>query len=1082
MSGTGDMGVMSSSSGCPPFDGEGRDGKGPAPTSGGFVRVKRVRMVGFRSFQDYALDIPPGLVFICGPNESGKTGIMEAIRLGLFTDAATTRQDVQGFARWGTGEGFRIELTLETQEGLWEITRDFHTRRNGLKRPDGTVERDKNRILETVAGLLGIPAEGAEAAYTASVCVLQDELASGGDHLEKLIENRVVGAGVDVVKLAQDADRQMRELRAGRMGGSRQGELTRAQIRVSELEKKLNEVRSRVSTGQEARIRVVKLTEEAEKLTGQVALLGQTLEKARRYAAAQETCERESKELNDVFNQIMLGKELEKQLAGLTPEIRGLSETRERLSEQWARRRRFDEIERELAGVRQETSGLGGLRKTVAGLLDEAKAAEKELQSLPPIDPEKVRKAFELDGRLQHQKADLQQAMETRRRLVQEKDVLEAELHRKSREEEGLVRLLEARKRYESVRAVLARLNRLDPAIRQYKESRDRLGALVPVCGDHVREAVGLSAEIRAMREAPAGLDLQVELAHGVGAQLGVDEGLLQGIEPGLTRLSARKSLAVKVPQVIDVQVCTADAEEFFGKVGEAQGKLDGILQVYGVGSVQALSAAYDEYRNAEAAAGSSGQGLAALLAEMDMGRVDMGSGHTGQVGTGSADAADLLAAASQVADALGARAQSLDQAMAGELAGLAMTLEELEARSVAAIEEALEGVRRQVRSVSQNLAGLDGSIGGLEVDKKEGAIRIAEGSIAGLVREAGCESLDDMVTKSGHAAGLEAKVRDRRSRARDLLGDRTLEALDKQVGDLGLRIGRLEEEKGGLLAKGSLPDDLEDKLRKADEELKSKESERDRILGRLSGMDPEDLQRKQSAILARLVPAQQELEKTLHYKMSPDEIVGKEQDLAAKQERLQQLREDRFRAQATVDVVAEGAEDVAGVEEELEDARRQLDHIEREIGILEVLKEVFPEARTRAVSGIFSLLSKASSSYIGLMTDGKYDRMEISEDFSPMLYSDARGELIDGRTERHLLSAGTSDQVLLSVRLAVADLMSQGRRPPVIMDDPFVHFDPVRRQAGIEALKRIAGAYQVIVFTCHDYPEMAIEQKVRLA
>lgn len=1076
------MSVMRDSSGCPTFDGEGRDGKGPAPTSGGFVRVKRVRMVGFRSFQDYALDIPPGLVFICGPNESGKTGIMEAIRLGLFTDAATTRQDVQGFARWGTGEGFRIELTLETQEGLWEITRDFQTRRNTLKRPDGTMDRDKNRILETVAGLLGIPAEGAEAAYTASVCVLQDELASGGDHLKKLIENRVVGAGVDVVKLAQDADRQIRELRAGRMGGSRQGELTRAQIRVSELEKKLNEVRCRVSAGQEARTRVVKLTEEAEKLTGQVALLGETLEKARRYAAAQETCERESKELNDVFNQIMLGKELEKQLAGLTPEIQSLSETREKLSEQWARRRRFDEIERELAGVRLETSGLGGLRKTVAGLLDEAKAAEKELQSLPPIDPEKVRKALELDGWLQHQKADLQQAMETRRRLVQEKDVLEAELHRKSREEEGLVRLLEARKRYESVRAVLARLNRLDPAIRQYKESRDRLGALVPVSGDHVREAVGLSAEIRAMREVPAGLDLQVELAHGVGAQLGVDEGLLQGIEPGLTRLSARKSLAVKVPQVIDVQVCTADAEEFFGKVGEAQGKLDGILQVYGVGSVQALSAAYDEYRNAEAAARSSGQGLAALLAEMDMGRVDMGSGHTGQVGTGSADGADLLAAAFQVADALGARAQSLDQAMAGELAGLAMTLEELEARSVAAIEEALEGVRLQVRSVSQNVAVLDGSIGGLEVDKKEEAIRIAESSVAGLVREAGCKCLDDMVTKSGHAAGLEAEARDRRSRARDLLGERTLEALDKQVGDLGLRIGRLEEEKGGLLAKGSLPDDLEDKLRKADEELKNKESERDRILGRLSGMDPEDLQRKQSAILARLVPAQQELEKTLHYKMSPDEIVGKEQDLAAKQERLQQLREDRFRAQATVDVVAEGAEDVAGVEEELEDARRQLDHIEREIGILEVLKEVFPEARTRAVSGIFSLLSKASSSYIGLMTGGKYDRMEISEDFSPMLHSDARGMLIDGRTERHLLSAGTSDQVLLSVRLAVADLMSQGKRPPVIMDDPFVHFDPVRRQAGIEALKKIAGAYQVIVLTCHDYPEMAIEQKVRLA
>ena len=113
------------------------------------------------------------MVFVCGPNESGKTGIMKAVQLGFFTDAATTRQDVRRLASWGSEQGFRIELTLDTQDGEWEIVRDFEAGSNILIRPDGTRVRDKYRILEIVSGLLGLPQQGPEAAYTASCACLR---------------------------------------------------------------------------------------------------------------------------------------------------------------------------------------------------------------------------------------------------------------------------------------------------------------------------------------------------------------------------------------------------------------------------------------------------------------------------------------------------------------------------------------------------------------------------------------------------------------------------------------------------------------------------------------------------------------------------------------------------------------------------------------------------------------------------------------------------------------------------------------------------------------------------------------------
>ncbi len=120
----------------------------------------------------------------------------------------------------------------------------------------------------------------------------------------------------------------------------------------------------------------------------------------------------------------------------------------------------------------------------------------------------------------------------------------------------------------------------------------------------------------------------------------------------------------------------------------------------------------------------------------------------------------------------------------------------------------------------------------------------------------------------------------------------------------------------------------------------------------------------------------------------------------------------------------------------------------------------------------MFDLLSQSSSKYIGHMTAGRYSRMDLSEDLSPLLYSESRGGPIDALRERAFFPLVRRIRVLLAVRLAVADLMSQGKCPPVIMDDPFVHFDPARRQAGIDAWQ-ISGAYQVIVFTCHDYPEL---------
>jgi len=69
-------------------------------------------------------------------------------------------------------------------------------------------------------------------------------------------------------------------------------------------------------------------------------------------------------------------------------------------------------------------------------------------------------------------------------------------------------------------------------------------------------------------------------------------------------------------------------------------------------------------------------------------------------------------------------------------------------------------------------------------------------------------------------------------------------------------------------------------------------------------------------------------------------------------------------------------------------------------------------------------------------------------------------------------LSQGARDQLAIALRLAVADLLADVGRPPLILDDPFLAFDPERLEAVRSSLGRLAADRQVILLS--HRPEMS--------
>jgi hypothetical protein len=110
-------------------------------------------------------------------------------------------------------------------------------------------------------------------------------------------------------------------------------------------------------------------------------------------------------------------------------------------------------------------------------------------------------------------------------------------------------------------------------------------------------------------------------------------------------------------------------------------------------------------------------------------------------------------------------------------------------------------------------------------------------------------------------------------------------------------------------------------------------------------------------------------------------------------------------------------------------------------------------------------------------VTAGRYRRVKVDdENLALRVYAPERGDWVDVAS----LSQGTLDTVYLAARIGLVRLVTGDRRPPLVMDDPFVTLDDERATRALELLKDISKDFQVIYLTTSDrYDEAADKVQV---
>ncbi len=119
--------------------------------------------------------------------------------------------------------------------------------------------------------------------------------------------------------------------------------------------------------------------------------------------------------------------------------------------------------------------------------------------------------------------------------------------------------------------------------------------------------------------------------------------------------------------------------------------------------------------------------------------------------------------------------------------------------------------------------------------------------------------------------------------------------------------------------------------------------------------------------------------------------------------------------------------------------------------------KDEFVRMMTHRLSGRIGTVFEA-------MTGGRYHSVEI--DPSSL---DLRVHGVEKRdVPAESLSRGTRDQLYFALRVAILQELAADRALPLVLDDPFLHFDVERLAMAEETLRRLGSFHQILLFT-HD-------------
>jgi len=308
---------------------------------------------------------------------------------------------------------------------------------------------------------------------------------------------------------------------------------------------------------------------------------------------------------------------------------------------------------------------------------------------------------------------------------------------------------------------------------------------------------------------------------------------------------------------------------------------------------------------------------------------------------------------------------------------------------------------------------------------------------------------------------------------SRSLIRDKTtISVVEGRIQDMKEALGKLGEEEQELLANAKCNSvaEFNNKERDAYNWREMKEKAENRLDGMLSGKTIQDFERQRTEVARKLAVEGEKLTDDLREtRLNPEEYIELERKVRNLDAKQAELETQKRRCELIIEQARFNIEDQIKLEEELESLEEALKQEEKKVKVYGLARDFVSKAKDEALSSITDILREKIQEYFEIFTNGKYKQVEVKKDNKEALefwvYSDEKVDWV----KPEALSGGVIDEFYLAFRLALAGLIFGDKKPPLILDDPFVNFDSVRLANTLDFFKTLASDYQIIIFTLGD-------------
>lgn len=193
------------------------------------------------------------------------------------------------------------------------------------------------------------------------------------------------------------------------------------------------------------------------------------------------------------------------------------------------------------------------------------------------------------------------------------------------------------------------------------------------------------------------------------------------------------------------------------------------------------------------------------------------------------------------------------------------------------------------------------------------------------------------------------------------------------------------------------------------------------------------------------------------------EKINGK---LRTTEEKLNEINQQIIRQETELSLKPYSDQDLLGVTDEIKALTKRIEHYEFDLDAINEAQTALNEAFEEMQLDFGPMINYRAKRLLSGMTEDKYNAVFVSEKLVPSVTQTGSGE----PRSCDVLSAGTYDQVYLSLRLALAGLMSD-EKLPVMLDDSFAQFDDTRMEKALSFIgedNSLGELGQIIIFTCH--------------